>query len=124
MSSSGVVAVESVEQYIEFFRAAIQAKLGKDREALKAFDVTRYQPTTADQKQLTAAGMGNILNVNGALGLDDSGVNWRAFSVQIEEGLSKDQDTELADSLAHQCLICVAQMKKIAKAGGNVHHVN
>ncbi len=124
MSDSGIIKVESVEQYTEFFRGAILEKLDDDREALKAFEVSRFQPDGQQQRDLLAAGLGNLININGALGLDDSGANWRAFSVQIEEGLSADQDAAMADSLAHQCLICVAQMKKENAAGASVHHVN
>ena len=124
MSDAGVVKVESVEQYTEFFRGAILEKLEGDREALKAFEVSRFQPDSQQRRDLKAAGVGNLINISGALGLDDSGANWRAFSVQVEEGLSASQDTEMAESLAHQCLICVAQMKKENAKGASLHHVH
>jgi hypothetical protein len=125
MSGSGVVKVETLEQYDAFFRAAVMNKLGKDREALKLFEVKWAELSDQDRKDLVANGMSpKLVNIAGALGLDDSGIGWRAFSVQIEEGLSHEQDAELADSLAHQCLVCVAQMKREHKKGGAVHHVN
>lgn len=124
MNDSGIIKVESVEQYKNLFYNAIMKKLGKDREALKAFDISRYKPVNGEQKALADAGVGSLIEIKGALGLDDSGVNWRVFSVQVEEGLSAAQDEEMAESLAHQCLICVAQMKKENAKGASLHVVH
>lgn len=97
-------------------RDAILEKLGPDRDALKAFDVTAFIPENAEQIEALNRIGGKMFVAKGALALDDSGINMRVFSVNIEEGMSERQDREVADALAHQCLICVAQMKRERKS--------
>jgi hypothetical protein len=115
-TQSGVVAVNTdFSQMYSLFYDAIMEKLGEDRPALKALEIKRYEPATPEEAvELEKRGIG-VFNVAGALGLNDSGQNWKVFGFQIEEGLTAEQDAEVADQLAHQCLMCVAKMKKEAK---------
>lgn len=123
MTTSGVVRVETFAQYDGFFRDAICKKLGTDAPALKVLEVKRTPLTDEDRIALAANNMNDkMITISGALGLND--IDRRVFEVVIEEGLSIAQDTELADSLAHQCFVCVNQMKKDRAKGYGVHHVN
>ena len=115
MSISGVVSVnQDFTGLRNMFYEAIMDKLGDDKAALKALDVEMYQPATVEEgMELEKIGK-RLFNVSGALGLNDSGDGWKVFQVPIEEGLADAVDKEIADKLAHQCLICVAKMKREA----------
>ena len=112
-SHSGVVdVIATMDQYSQKLYDAIMEKLGDDKAALKAFDVGEYvAPNAQAQEDYMRLGK-RLFNVVGALGLNDDGTGWKAFNVQIEEGLSVEQDAAVAESLAHQCLICVSKMKR------------
>lgn len=111
--NSGVITVAAtIEGFSNLIRNAIFEKLGNDKEALKAFDVKLYQPTTQAEADDYAELGKRLFVVNGALGLDDSGIKMRAFSFMMEEGLSHEDDMEIAAQAAHQCLKCVAQLKR------------
>jgi len=124
MNSSGVLKVESFASYEQLFLEAIKKELGPDRGTLKAFEVKYAELTPDERRGLTEKGMADrLISISGALGLDDSGINWRVFNVNVEEGLSIAEDAAMALTLAQQCAACVADMKAVQKTGVAVHHV-
>jgi len=115
---TGILTVDSLAGFEAKMRNAICEKLGPDKDALKLFQVEWYTPETKQaQMEYDAVGK-KILVVSGALGLNDSGQHWRAFNIQIEEGLSEAEDEDVRDQLAHKCLICVAKMKREKRQNG------
>jgi len=112
---SGVVTAHAEIRGVEnFFLQHILEKLGDDKDALKAFEVSFYTPKTVEEaKELDKLGT-RLLDITGAIGLNDSGENWRVFQVTIEEGHDDNTDKEIADQLSHECLKCVAQLRRDA----------
>ena len=112
MSGSGVVRVDAtIEAFESLLLAKVYETLGEDKPALKAFEVGWFAPEPEDVAEYKKLGK-RLFVVQGALGLNDGGQNWRAFNFQMEEGWSAEEDDSGAEQLAHQCKICVAQMKK------------
>lgn len=114
-AASIVVANATIQGFENLFLNAIREKLGADRDALKAFQIIEFKPETAEQAAILAKIDKQLFRVTGALGLNDSGANWKVFQVDIEQGLTNKDDLEVADQLAHQCLIAVAKMKRERK---------
>lgn len=105
------VGVEGLENLI---RQKIYARLGQDRDALKAFEVKVFEPQNAEQAALLER-TGGLIQITGALGLNDSGPGWKVFDVNIEQNLSVREDNEVADALAFRCFQCVERMKNDLK---------
>lgn len=101
-----------IEGFEKMIRDKIDAKLDGDKDALKAFQCVMYKPENEEQA-LALKQLGRPLaDISGALGLNDSGIGWLAFRLQTEMNLSDREDREIADKIAHQCLKCVAKMKR------------
>lgn len=118
MSQNGagvVVALSDISGLHNLFYQTIIAKLGEDKDALAPdkFEVSIYEPKTVEEaKQIARMGK-RLFEVKGFLKIDDSG-DGRFFGFTMEEGLTDAEDREIADQLAHQCLACVAEMRREA----------
>lgn len=119
---SGVVTAHAEIRGLEnFFLQHLLEELGDDKDALKAFEVSFHIPKTVEEaKELDKLGV-RLIDVQGAIGLNDSGENWRLFQVTIEEGHDDNTDKEIAKQLAYECLKCVAQLRR--ESGLSVHKI-
>lgn len=113
-----IFSTEGLEQMM---RARIFARLGEDKDALKQFSVKVFVPNTLEESMELAQANKGLFNVTGLLGLDDSGVGYRYFDFNIEQGLSKDKDEAIAEDLAAQCQECIRKMKARRKLNPNEH---
>lgn len=115
MSESGIVIAHADIGGVEsLFRSIILEKLGDEKDALKAFDITVYEPRDPGELRALKQFGKRLFLIQGALGLNDGGRGWKVFQTHIEEGLAEAQDREIAGKLAHQCVICVAKMRREA----------
>jgi hypothetical protein len=96
-------------------REKIMGRLGEDKDALKAINVDVYRATTVAEAIELSRFPNGLLVVSGYLALDDSGVGMKYFNFLMEQKLSRNEDEEIADSLAHQCLLCFCEMKRDRK---------
>jgi hypothetical protein len=97
-------------------RDKIIGRLGQENKtALKSLNVDVYRATTIPEAMQLAKFPNGLLTVKGYLALDDSGVGMKYFEFKMEQKLSRAQDEEVADDLAHQCLACFNAMKRDRK---------
>ena len=112
-----------IEQHIfgtahleQIFKEIILDRLGEYRACLKSFEINAWMPTTVQESIMMKRDFPQgIFVVKGYLALDDSGVGVRYFEINVEQGLPKDKDEQIAKDLAHHCFVCVCKMKRERK---------
>jgi hypothetical protein len=95
------VGIEGLERLM---RNTIHEVLGDDKKYLRSFEV-KPLIATCDEMARDMAMTKGILNVKGFLSLD--GENGRMLEFNMEMGLTRSEDMEIAEQLAFQCKGCV-----------------
>lgn len=111
------VGIEGLEA---LFTKTIREELGRDEEALKAFQIEVFKPKNKAQAAALKEFGTSLLTVSGALGISDTGHEWRYFSFEIEQNMSDREDQEVAKALAQQCKMCVANLHKEKRLTGEI----
>lgn len=102
------IANVGITAYEHLLRMTIQDKLGEDWEVLRSLEVKPYVPMSIEEANDLAKTKG-ILSVRGFLSLN--GENGKMLDMNMEMGLTRRQDLEIAEELANQCKACVELMK-------------
>lgn len=100
------VGIEGLENLL---RGTIHDVLGDDKECLRSFEV-KPLIATCDEMARDLAMTKGILNVRGFLSLD--GENGRMLEFNMEMGLTRSEDMEIAEQLAFQCKACVEGLQR------------
>ena len=102
------VARVGITDYEHYLKRTVKDALKEDHAALTSLEVKPYVPTTNEEADALAQTKG-LLVVRGFLSLD--GRNGRMLDFTMESGLTEDQDKQIAEQLAMQCVVCVKSMK-------------
>lgn len=113
----------STDDLERLLKDQIFAALGSDKDALKAFEVKVFRPETIEQARALKELGTELFVVSGLLGLDDSGVGYKYFSVNIEQGHDIEGDKSIGREMGIQCAACVRQLKKERKKNRGLHIV-
>lgn len=100
------VGIEGLENLM---RGTIHDVLGDDKRYLRSFEV-KPLIATCDEMAKDLAMTKGILNVKGFLSLD--GENGRMLEFNMEMGLTRSEDMEIAEQLAFQCKACVEGLQR------------
>jgi hypothetical protein len=100
------VGIEGIEH---LFRGTIHDMLGEDKRYLRSLEV-KPLIATCDEMARDLAETKGILSVKGFLSID--GENGRMLEFNMEMGLTRSEDMEIAEQLALQCKACVEIMQR------------
>ena len=100
------VGIEGIEH---LFRGTIHDVLGEDKRFLRSLEV-KPLIATCDEMARDLAKTKGILSVKGFLSID--GENGRMLEFNMEMGLTRSEDMEIAEQLAFQCKACVELLHK------------
>ena len=100
------VGIDGLEHLM---RGTIHDVLGDDKKYLRSFEVKPLIATCDEMARDIAATKG-ILNVKGFLSLD--GEKGKMLEFNMEMGLTRSEDMDIAEQLAFQCKACVEKMLK------------
>jgi len=89
-------------------RGMMRDVLGDDKKCLRSLEVKPLIPT-CDEMAADMAKTKGILNVRGFLSLD--GHYGRMLEFNMEMGLTRSEDIDIAEQLAFQCKACIKLMK-------------
>jgi hypothetical protein len=103
------IANVGITEYENLMRGTIHDVLGEDRRFLKSLEV-KPLIATCDEMARDMAETKGILNVRGFLSID--GEKGRMLEFNMEMGLTRSEDMEIAEQLAFQCRACVEIMKR------------
>jgi hypothetical protein len=100
------VGIEGIEH---LFRGTIRDVLGEDKRFLRSLEV-KPLIATCDEMARDLAKTKGILSVKGFLSLD--GEKGRMLEFNMEMGLTRSEDMEIAEQLAFQCKACVEILQR------------
>jgi hypothetical protein len=103
------IANVGITEYEHLMRGTIRDVLGDDKVCLRSLEVKPLIPQS-DEEAADIAKTKGILNVRGFLSLD--GRNGRMLEFNMEMGLTRSEDMDIAEQLAFQCKACVQLMQK------------
>ena len=103
------IANVGITEYEHLMRNTIHEVLGEHRECLRSLEVKPLIPTCDEMAKDIAATKG-ILNVRGFLSLD--GHKGKMLEFNMEMGLTRSEDMDIAEQLAFQCRACVEKMQR------------
>ena len=103
------IANVGITEYEHLMRGTVRDVLGDDSKCLRSLEVKPLIPTCAEEAADIAKTKG-ILNVRGFLSLD--GHNGKMLDFNMEMGLTRSEDIDIAEQLAFQCKACIELMKK------------
>lgn len=103
------IANVGIAEYEQLMKRTIHEVLGDEKEYLRSFEVKPLIATCDEMARDIAATKG-ILNVKGFLSLD--GHKGKMLEFNMEMGLTRSEDMDIAEQLAFQCKACLDILKR------------